>query len=107
MAKDLDFKQDRGSWFATADGFAGKIGVHTTDRLDPKSKAVRLFTDDADDDTPMRARQLESARRDGVIALRRYDAATNTAGEKLGVRTGEVRMIDGKTWFFMTGRLEK
>jgi hypothetical protein len=105
MQKDVDFKQDRGSWFATVDGFARKIGVHTTDRLDPKQMAVRLFTDDPDDDTPMRERQLESARQDGVIALRRYDAATNTVGEKLGVRTGEVRMIDGKPWFFMAERL--
>ncbi|NDR56304.1 hypothetical protein [Aliiruegeria sabulilitoris] len=107
MKKDLDFRQDRGSWFASVDGFERKLGVHATDRLDRRQNAVRLFTDDPDDDTRMRERQLESARRDGAIALRHYNAATNTAAAKVGVFGGEVCMVDGKPWFLIQRRFSK
>jgi len=107
MKKDPEFKQDRGSWFASVDGFAHKLGVHTTDRCEAKPYRVRLFTDDPDDDTPTRARQIESATRDGVIVLRHYDLATKSAGAKVGVFRGEVRMIDGKPWFFILERMVK
>lgn len=100
-------KQDRGAWFATVEGFDTKLGVHTTDRYDGKRAAVRLFTDTSDDDTDMRRRQLESARSDGVIVLREYDLETKSVGDHVGVFRGEVRLMDGKPWFFSLERLSK
>lgn len=107
MKRDLKVRQDRGSWFATVEGFANKLGVHTMDRCQSKPFAVRLFTDTPDDDTDMRRRQVESARQDGAIALRHYDAETNQVGEHVGVFSGDVRLVDDKPWFFIRARLSK
>ncbi|MFT7026367.1 MAG: hypothetical protein ACJAVS_000583 [Paracoccaceae bacterium] len=107
MMRRHKIKQDRGAWFATVEGFDTKLGVHTTDRYDGKRAAVRLFTDTSDDDTDMRRRQLESARSDGVIVLREYDLETKSVGDHVGVFRGEVRLMDGKPWFFSLERLSK
>ncbi|WP_339947382.1 hypothetical protein [uncultured Albimonas sp.] len=105
MKRDKDFRQDRGAWFARVDGFEAKLGVHTTDRFDPRRKAVRLFSDDPEDDAALRERQIESARAEGAIALRDYDARANSVGRKVGVFTGEVREVEGHPWFFLQRRL--
>lgn len=105
--RDLEFNQPRGTWFAHVEGFDVQIGVHTEVRRDKKLNAVRLFTENDYDKTYVRQRQLENAEKHGVIAMRHYNAETNTVGKKTGVFGGEVKMIDGKPFFFILRRLVK
>lgn len=90
MPRDADFRQGRGSCFATVDGIDTPVAVPGNDRRVGPSTIRLISPQEQPAQADLRRRQIDACRETGLLALRVHDPVKNAMGRKIGVFRGRV-----------------